>query len=603
VSRLATTRSTPSALSLTTGTSNTLEAVPRIEPTQAFRTLGVHLAASGNQVKQAAILHSHSEAYRDSIQSASLTPTEAYWSYMMFLRPRLNYPLPCCSLTQQQYRHIQAAALAALLPKLHLNCHIPRVVLFGPSWYGGLEIPELYTDQGIGQLKLLFGHTKLHDQVGQQILCILSELQLFIGSSSPVLSLPFKVYGQWVGEYWLVSIWRHMSQIGFTLEVENAWRPSLSCQHDIAIMDAAMQYNFTAQQLKQINFCRMYLQVIMLSDIVDASGTRILSSAFHGTIDVTRSSKLHWPAWQCPNSWTSWKQLLTHLSTRGRLHQELGPWIAPTHQEWQWFQDSSQDVVYHCSLPSTWEFYSRSSSVRVTRCSRMLYSSPQPCAVPTSLPLLFPATVVQLPQHGIRALPSASTLVTSCGTMAQQMWVSHQVPPELSDTLVFFQRLIGPAPPSAFDCSEVVAALQEDKELLGCSDGSHVASEGQCYHGWVLASETRKTIVEGFGPGHGHPDLLSSYRAELGGLLALIYLVYRISAYHANHSGSLRLHCDNKLALNQATKAAPLGITPYFSSDYDLLELIRRQWESGLKVNTLEISGSINMNSMIRQTI
>jgi hypothetical protein len=24
-------------------------------------------------------------------------------------------------------------------------------------------------------------------------------------------------------------------------------------------------------------------------------------------------------------------------------------------------------VVYHCSSPSTWEFYSRSSSVRVTR--------------------------------------------------------------------------------------------------------------------------------------------------------------------------------------------------------------------------------------------
>jgi hypothetical protein len=367
VSRLATTRGTPSALSLTAGTSNTLEAVPRIEPTQAFRTLGVHLAASGSQVKQAAILHSHSEAYRDSIQSASLTPTEAYWSYMMFLRPRLNYPLPCCSLTQQQCRHIQAPALAALLPKLHLNCHTPRVVLFGPSRYGGLEIPELYTDQGIDQLKLLFGHTKLRDQVGQQILCILSELQLFIGSSSLVLSLPFKVYGQWVGEYWLVSIWRHMSQIGFTLLVENAWRPSLSCQHDIAIMDAAVQYNFTAQQLKQINFCRMYLQVIMLSDIVDASGTRILSSVFHGTIDVTHSSKLHWPAWQCPTSWTSWKQLLTHLSTRGRLHQELGPWIAPTHQEWQWFQDSSQDVVYHCSSPSTWEFYSRSSSVRVTR--------------------------------------------------------------------------------------------------------------------------------------------------------------------------------------------------------------------------------------------
>jgi hypothetical protein len=81
--------------------------------------------------------------------------------------------------------------------------------------------------------------------------------------------------------------------------------------------------------------------------------------------------------------------------------------------------------------------------------------------------------------------------------------------------------------------------------------------------------------VEGFGPGHGHPDLLSSYQAELGGLLALLYLVYRISEYHGVHSGRVHIYCDNKSALQQITKVAPLGITPYFSSDYDLLELIR----------------------------
>jgi len=122
-----------------------------------------------------------------------------------------------------------------------MNRHTPRAVLFGPARYGGIEIPELFTDQGIGQLKLLFGHTKLRDQVGQQIFCFLSELQLFIGSISPVLSLPYKVYGKLVGDYWLTSIWRHMSQVGFTVEIEDAWMPALSRQNDMAIMDVAVQ--------------------------------------------------------------------------------------------------------------------------------------------------------------------------------------------------------------------------------------------------------------------------------------------------------------------------------------------------------------------------
>ncbi len=79
VPRLATARDTPASLPLTCGYATTTVAVPRIEPTQAFRTLGVYVAGSGNQAKQASILRSHSDSYKDSLQAASLTPEEAYW--------------------------------------------------------------------------------------------------------------------------------------------------------------------------------------------------------------------------------------------------------------------------------------------------------------------------------------------------------------------------------------------------------------------------------------------------------------------------------------------------------------------------------------------
>jgi hypothetical protein len=257
IPRLATIRSTPAGLELTTGHHFIPETVPRIESSQPFCSLGVYIAGSGNQAKQAAILRGHSESYKDkeNIQKASLTQTEAYWSYLLFLRPRLTYPLPCTSLTQKQCRAIQAPALAVLLPKLHLNRHTPRAVLFGGLKYGGLDLPELYTYQGFGQLRLLIGHLKLQDEVGLQILCFLSELQLFIGTIKPVFTLPFWLYGRLVGDYWLVSIWKHLSQIGFTLEVKDAWCPTLPHQHDIAIMELAVLHNFSPQQLRKINSC------------------------------------------------------------------------------------------------------------------------------------------------------------------------------------------------------------------------------------------------------------------------------------------------------------------------------------------------------------
>jgi hypothetical protein len=222
-----------------------LETVPRKEPAEAFRTLGVYTAGSGSQAKQAAVLRTHSEAYHDSLQNASMTPSEAYWSYMMYLHPRLNYPLPCCLLTSAQCWTIQAPALAVLLPKLHLNRHTSRAVLFGSQKYGGLGLSELYTDQIYGQLKLLIGHLKLQDEAGLQILCFLSELQLFIGTISPAFSLPYSVYGKWVGDYWLVSIWRHLTHIGFSLEIEDAWCPALPRQMDESLMEVAVTHRFT----------------------------------------------------------------------------------------------------------------------------------------------------------------------------------------------------------------------------------------------------------------------------------------------------------------------------------------------------------------------
>jgi len=80
---------------------------------------------------------------------------------MTFLRPKLTYPLPCSSLTLKQCHTIQDPALEALLPKLHLNRHTPRAVLFGGPRYGGIDLPELYTDQGFGQLKFFDVHLKL----------------------------------------------------------------------------------------------------------------------------------------------------------------------------------------------------------------------------------------------------------------------------------------------------------------------------------------------------------------------------------------------------------------------------------------------------------
>jgi len=84
---------------------------------------------------------------------------------------------------------IQAPALAALLPKLHLNKNSPRAIIFGSSLYGGLGLPDLHVDQGFEQLTLFIGHLQLTDENGQMILSLISHLQLFVSLVTTLLAL------------------------------------------------------------------------------------------------------------------------------------------------------------------------------------------------------------------------------------------------------------------------------------------------------------------------------------------------------------------------------------------------------------------------------
>jgi len=204
IPHLATSRQSPGKLSLTTGYQTLKDVVPRLEPTKGFRTLGVYITPSGKLSKQAKVLREHAENFKDLIQLSSLTGSEAYCCYMMYIHPKITYPFPCISLTEQQCRHIQAPVLEAILPKLRLNRHTPQAVLFAGPHYGGLNLAENYTDLGYGHLQYMVGHLKMADEVGQMIPSLISHTQLQVGLTQP--TLPYPTYHSLIDNTWITDM-------------------------------------------------------------------------------------------------------------------------------------------------------------------------------------------------------------------------------------------------------------------------------------------------------------------------------------------------------------------------------------------------------------
>jgi hypothetical protein len=269
--------------------------------------------------------------------------------------------MPTLSLNQKQCSSIQSPAICAILSKLHLNQHTSCAIVFGPSDYGGLDLPELYTSEGIGQFRFLLGHLRLHDKTAKLILIYISYIQLLVVSSTLFFNLPYTAYSHSTDGGWLVSVWNFLFTTGLQIQIKRALVTQPPRKADMAIMDFFISLNLKPKQLKILNRCRVYLQILFVSDICSADGLTILPNYKHGHRLDHRSSSLDWPHQPRPpaSAWSLWRNSLAHLESKGKLITALGDWTSSTHQEWQQYV-----CPYHkyCSYPPLTDGMSTHSS-------------------------------------------------------------------------------------------------------------------------------------------------------------------------------------------------------------------------------------------------
>jgi hypothetical protein len=126
--------------------------------------------------------------------------------------------------------------------------------------------------------------------------------------------------------------------------LDQTYVPPLQCEYDSYIMDHVLSCGlFTAIQVREINYCRLFLQAVTVSDITNASGTRLFSGILQGSVvDITSHTKLHhtFQAKPYPPTWKLWRKTCKLFSTAGVLHDTLDKWLVP-----------------HTQQRKTWPFY------------------------------------------------------------------------------------------------------------------------------------------------------------------------------------------------------------------------------------------------------
>jgi len=116
------------------------------------------------------------------MEMVCLQHNDAAFSLKNVLLRKLTYPLMVTSFTEQQCHLIMKLILKAGLPKAGVIHTYPRALVYGPSHYAGLDIPNLYMEQLVIQvcMVLCFGG-KEQDTMAMLIQASVEALQLETG--------------------------------------------------------------------------------------------------------------------------------------------------------------------------------------------------------------------------------------------------------------------------------------------------------------------------------------------------------------------------------------------------------------------------------------
>jgi len=202
-----------------------------------------------------------------------------------------------------------------------------HVLVFGPRAYGGIGCNDLRIEQGLDAVQNLMRQLRTPGYGKQLATIFLRTYQNASGMSLPLLQYPDIRAPQLEGHYY-VHIRRFLAKHRASLEIECIPKATYERQGDEYIMDVVcspstakemeikyLQY-YTDTEIRQIYYCKSYLQVQRISDLCTADGVFIIPSIAKGERSIRQcASKLEEIKQERPsgNSWTIWRKFLSTL--------------------------------------------------------------------------------------------------------------------------------------------------------------------------------------------------------------------------------------------------------------------------------------------------
>jgi hypothetical protein len=287
----------------------------------------------GNMAAQVQALKDKADQFGERLKSSWLPRNLTHLAKDSMIWASLKYPLPACTITESESQVITKELFKALLPRLGACRTCPKVYRHAPAKFQGLDIPNLYVERGIGQLRQILVHGAIPTTTGDLLRISLEQAQLEVGIGIPFLEASYGFYGFLLTDTWWKSVWEFIWMHGIELSSPNQIIPQPQRVGDGYIMERlCSQPELSQNKLLSCNRCRLYLEAVTMADIVNGSGRRITDNAMTLQPVLSQPSQWIWPREEPCRNWDldAWRKgllLISSLTSWLPRQLHLGAWV------------------------------------------------------------------------------------------------------------------------------------------------------------------------------------------------------------------------------------------------------------------------------------
>ena len=560
-----------------------------LESDQPAKTLGILMSPSPNHKPQHAALQLKARAWADQISPSFLHRYDVLPMLRTTIQKTLEYPMALTFLSKTEWEMILSPVLMAALPKAGICRNFPRAMVYAPVALQGVGVPHPYALQVTRHLDMLLRHPANATKTGVFLEAALQAHQLETGTSYGLFQQVYANTAILTTDTWVKRAWKELDDLSIHLEFDS---PPVLTQRDgdQLLVDMFIESLVDQETLKWLNWCRIYLHAVTLSDIVTADGAAITMKAWTGVRDSHLVDRYQWPRTARPSNqwWRCWQQWLsnnvTGHSSRRRLSSPLGLWFHPD-LSWRWQYSPSTGSLFHRQGQLWIPAHSTSSSSRLRTFHMPRCFSTDPSSSCNNLP----SPTMDLPPDCVRASVTWSPVRS---TQFRHRVMLHSLGPHQptddtgppSSILELWHSFADRAASSSFgwvpehitidgDEARLIQALLSGS-LRIVSDGSYKAKVGTACAQILTADRDHVIWITCQTPGQF--DDQSSTRSELIGLLAaLMVLEWMAQVANLKPFGprpSVEIACDGLIALDKSFSEYHLQSS---GAQFDLASTIR----------------------------